>query len=55
MIADYKCIKCSTITEYKKTGTDNFPKTIKCKKCGKIAKRLFTANVIIPPHMKASN
>lgn len=55
MVAEYKC-KCNNTIEYKKKYGKDFPKTIKCNKCGKRARKdLFGGNIIVPFHMKSTS
>jgi hypothetical protein len=52
MIADYKC-ECGNIIEYKKPyEQENFPEIVECK-CGKQAKRMYKASIIVPTSFKS--
>lgn len=41
-IYQYSCDSCHTITELYQTSTDGGPKTIKCKSCKGIAKKILS-------------
>lgn len=45
--SDYRCQECNEITEfYKSSVEESFPVTIKCSKCGKIAKRIYSGKLV---------
>ena len=55
MIGNYKC-ECGNKIEFNKKYGKDFPKTKKCNKCGKRAKRdISDYNFSVPFHMKATS
>ena len=53
--ADYKC-KCGHITEYDKPYGVEFPKHIKCSKCGsEETRKLFNGKIHIPEIHRATH
>lgn len=55
MVGHYKCT-CENIIVFKKKIGKDFPKTKKCDKCGKRAKRDYSeVNLIVPFHMKSTS
>lgn len=54
MIYHYRCENCSAECENEQSMKEETLKTMVCPECGRVANRIWGANVRIPEYMKAT-